>query len=108
MVDTEPARWGSLRGDELVAGDSSRKADLVLHGGNVLGHPDGQKETVVTPWLIGCDGAHSAVRHGLNVEFHGSTQGDEGLIAWRDAQLPDDQFPDWLTDRIARRPAGMF
>jgi 2-polyprenyl-6-methoxyphenol hydroxylase-like FAD-dependent oxidoreductase len=40
-----------------------------------------QVESVVTPWLIGCDGAHSAVRHGLNVEFHGSAQGDEWLIA---------------------------
>jgi SAM-dependent methyltransferase len=32
--------------------------------------------------------------------------GDEGLIAWRDAQLPEDRFPDWLTDRLARRPTG--
>jgi SAM-dependent methyltransferase len=32
--------------------------------------------------------------------------GDEGLAAWRAAQLPEDQFAAWLTDRIARRPTG--
>jgi 2-polyprenyl-6-methoxyphenol hydroxylase-like FAD-dependent oxidoreductase len=47
----------------------------------VLSHPDGRKETALTPWLIGCDGAHSTVRHGLNVEFRGSAQGDEWMIA---------------------------
>src|ERR1700761_5824376 len=47
----------------------------------VLGHSDGQRETVVTPWLIGCDGAHSAVRAGLKVEYPGSTQSDDWLIA---------------------------
>lgn len=47
----------------------------------VLGHADGRRETVTAPWLLGCDGAHSAVRHGLNVEFPGSTQDDDWLIA---------------------------
>jgi len=32
--------------------------------------------------------------------------GDEGLAAWRAAQLPNDRFVDWLTDRVARRPTG--
>ena len=32
--------------------------------------------------------------------------GDEGLAAWRAAGLPEDRFADWLTDRVARRPAG--
>jgi SAM-dependent methyltransferase len=32
--------------------------------------------------------------------------GDEGLGAWRAAQLPEDRFADWLTDRVARRPTG--
>ncbi len=51
-------------------------------------HKDGRRETVTTPWLIGCDGAHSAVRHGLDVEFPGSTQNDEWLIA--DVRLSGD------------------
>ena len=32
--------------------------------------------------------------------------GEEGLAAWRAAQLPEDRFDDWLTDRVARRPTG--
>jgi SAM-dependent methyltransferase len=32
--------------------------------------------------------------------------GDEDLAAWRDAGRPEAEFGDWLTDRVARRPAG--
>jgi 2-polyprenyl-6-methoxyphenol hydroxylase-like FAD-dependent oxidoreductase len=62
----------------------------------VLSYADGRRETVSLPWLLGCDGAHSAVRHGLGIEFHGSTQGDDWLIA--DVRLegqnapPDDEI----------------
>lgn len=57
----------------------------------VLGHADGRRETVTAPWLLGCDGAHSAVRHGLNVEFPGSTQDDDWLIA--DIRLDGEHAP---------------
>jgi 2-polyprenyl-6-methoxyphenol hydroxylase-like FAD-dependent oxidoreductase len=33
----------------------------------------GETETVMADWLVGCDGAHSAVRHGLGFAFEGST-----------------------------------
>jgi ubiquinone/menaquinone biosynthesis C-methylase UbiE len=32
--------------------------------------------------------------------------GDEDLAAWRNSGLPEDEFDDWLTDRVARRPSG--
>ncbi len=32
--------------------------------------------------------------------------GDDDTGAWRASGLPPEAFPDWLTDRIARRPAG--
>jgi SAM-dependent methyltransferase len=32
--------------------------------------------------------------------------GDEDLDAWRESGLPASAFDDWLTDRVARRPAG--
>ena len=32
--------------------------------------------------------------------------GDDDLAAWRDSGLPDDDFDDWLTDRVARCPTG--
>jgi 2-polyprenyl-6-methoxyphenol hydroxylase-like FAD-dependent oxidoreductase len=57
----------------------------------VLGHPDGRRETVSVPWLLGCYGAHSAIRHGLNIEFHGSTQGEDWLIA--DVRLAGEHAP---------------
>ena len=56
-----------------------------------LAHVDGQQETTETSWLLGCDGAHSAVRHGIGVEFQGSTQGDDWLLA--DVRLQGDGTP---------------
>jgi SAM-dependent methyltransferase len=32
--------------------------------------------------------------------------GDDDLAAWKESELPADAFEDWLTDRVARRPAG--
>lgn len=37
----------------------------------MLRHADGQEETVRAAWLVGCDGAHSVVRHTLNISFAG-------------------------------------
>src|SRR4051812_32543552 len=34
--------------------------------------PTGE-EAVEVPWVIGCDGAHSAIRHGLAIGFEGAT-----------------------------------
>lgn len=39
----------------------------------VLRHADGQEEHVRVGWLVGCDGAHSAVRHLLGLNFAGTT-----------------------------------
>ena len=38
-----------------------------------LARASGERETVEADWLVGCDGAHSAVRHGLGFAFEGST-----------------------------------
>ena len=62
-----------------------------------LRHSDGREEAVQTPWLIGCDGAHSAVRHGLGVDFHGAAQGDDWLLA--DVRLEGEHAP--AADEIA-------
>src|SRR4051812_3327498 len=34
---------------------------------------NGESETLTVDWLVGCDGAHSTVRHGLDFAFEGST-----------------------------------
>jgi len=38
----------------------------------VLRHADGREETQESTFLIGSDGAHSTVRHGLNMKFEGT------------------------------------
>jgi 2-polyprenyl-6-methoxyphenol hydroxylase-like FAD-dependent oxidoreductase len=48
---------------------------------STLLHPDGHEETIETPWLIGCDGAHSVVRHQLGMEFKGITQPTDFMLA---------------------------
>lgn len=45
---------------------------------STLRHADGTEETLESSWLIGCDGAHSTVRHQLGMEF----QGETSLIDW--------------------------
>jgi 2-polyprenyl-6-methoxyphenol hydroxylase-like FAD-dependent oxidoreductase len=47
----------------------------------VLRQADGHEETVSTDWLLGCDGAHSAVRHGLNASFAGETLKSDWMLA---------------------------
>jgi 2-polyprenyl-6-methoxyphenol hydroxylase-like FAD-dependent oxidoreductase len=46
-----------------------------------LHHADGREETVRPRWLVGCDGAHSTVRHGLGLEFAGSAYPSDWLLA---------------------------
>jgi 2-polyprenyl-6-methoxyphenol hydroxylase-like FAD-dependent oxidoreductase len=46
----------------------------------VLGHADGRVETVNTPWLIGADGAHSAVRKLSGISFTGEDAKDTFVI----------------------------
>jgi 2-polyprenyl-6-methoxyphenol hydroxylase-like FAD-dependent oxidoreductase len=38
----------------------------------VLAHADGRRETVETPILFAADGAHSRIRHALNLDFPGT------------------------------------
>ena len=42
---------------------------------------DGSKEIVEASWLIGCDGAHSTVRHRLGKSFEGSTMLNDWILA---------------------------
>jgi 2-polyprenyl-6-methoxyphenol hydroxylase-like FAD-dependent oxidoreductase len=37
-----------------------------------LRHPDGRTETVTARFLVGCDGAHSAVRQQAGIQFRGA------------------------------------
>ncbi len=46
-----------------------------------LQHQDGRSESVRTPWLVGCDGAHSAIRHGLELPFAGAPYEESFFLA---------------------------
>jgi 2-polyprenyl-6-methoxyphenol hydroxylase-like FAD-dependent oxidoreductase len=41
----------------------------------------GESETLTADWLVGCDGAHSTVRHGLGFTFDGTTQPSDWCLA---------------------------
>jgi 2-polyprenyl-6-methoxyphenol hydroxylase-like FAD-dependent oxidoreductase len=46
-----------------------------------LEHNDGSRETVRARWMAGCDGAHSAVRHALNLAFEGTSETQRFALA---------------------------
>jgi 2-polyprenyl-6-methoxyphenol hydroxylase-like FAD-dependent oxidoreductase len=58
----------------------------------VLRHGDGRAETIRTEWLIGCDGAHSTVRHTLALPFEGDTLQSDWILA--DVHMTGFPFPD--------------
>src|SRR5665213_1978331 len=45
---------------------------------SILRDAAGKEESVESAWIVGCDGAHSTVRHQLGMEFHGETL----LVHW--------------------------
>ena len=64
------------RSTELLSLDQS--ADEVRA---TIKRPDGDEETITTPWLIGCDGAHSATRKLIDKTFPGEMDPIPYLIA---------------------------
>ena len=61
---------------ELVA--LSQTEDRVVA---VIRGSDGSEELLESEWLIGCDGAHSGVRHALNLSFEGEEYSETFLLA---------------------------
>jgi len=57
-----------------------------------LRHSDGREEAVSADWLIGCDGAHSAVRHGVGATFTGETLNSDWMLA--DVHMTGYPYPD--------------
>ena len=47
----------------------------------MLRKANGESETLTADWLVGCDGAHSTVRHGLGLAFDGTTQPSDWYLA---------------------------
>jgi 2-polyprenyl-6-methoxyphenol hydroxylase-like FAD-dependent oxidoreductase len=57
-----------------------------------LRHAAGQDEIVSAKWLLGCDGAHSIVRHTLGVPFAGETMNSDWILG--DIHMSGYPFPD--------------
>ncbi|QEH39038.1 Pentachlorophenol 4-monooxygenase [Aquisphaera giovannonii] len=47
----------------------------------VLRDAEGREEGLSVDWMAGCDGAHSAVRHGLDAPFAGETMDADWMLA---------------------------
>ena len=63
----------------------------------------GSEESVRSAWLLGCDGAHSTVRHGLGMDFAGSAEPSDWILA--DVHVdgpvsPDELRIDWHAEGI--------
>jgi 2-polyprenyl-6-methoxyphenol hydroxylase-like FAD-dependent oxidoreductase len=43
--------------------------------------PGGNREEIVARWVVGADGAHSAVRHAAGIDLAGTTYAQTGLLA---------------------------
>jgi 2-polyprenyl-6-methoxyphenol hydroxylase-like FAD-dependent oxidoreductase len=62
-----------------------RRVELTTFGekpgavGCTLRHADGLEETIDMPRLVGCDGAHSTVRHTLGMEFTGTAEPNDWM-----------------------------
>ncbi|MGW3008146.1 FAD-dependent monooxygenase [Streptomyces sp. NPDC001219] len=71
------ARWGSHveRGTELVSFEQDADEVRVC-----LALPSGAQEWVSAGFLLGCDGAHSAVRKGLGLRFEGGSFPEEYML----------------------------
>ncbi len=79
------------RGVELIGYEDARDSACATV---VLRHADGREERATADYVIGCDGAHSAVRHLSGIGFPGKTYPVESLLGdvemrWR---LPDEQL----------------
>jgi 2-polyprenyl-6-methoxyphenol hydroxylase-like FAD-dependent oxidoreductase len=70
-----------------VSIEVERRVELTAfadHGDQVvatLRHADGNDEQVRCDWLLGCDGAHSNVRHTLGLDFTGEAEPSDFILA---------------------------
>jgi len=58
---------------EQLGGRIERSLTLVSLRGNqaTISNASGQNEVITATWIVGCDGAHSAVRRALHIPFRG-------------------------------------
>jgi 2-polyprenyl-6-methoxyphenol hydroxylase-like FAD-dependent oxidoreductase len=78
LLEEHLATFGTAVERELKLKQFESGSDIVSC---TLIRPDNREETVDASWLVGCDGAHSTVRHKLGMEFQGSTLLSDWILA---------------------------
>lgn len=73
-----------------------------------LAYDDGRVERIGVDWLIGCDGAHSAVRHGLGLAFDGAAYEDDLRLIDARLEGPQPQDRAWLFLNRGEPPLGLI
>ena len=72
------------RGTELLSFENAKSGVTAQ-----LRHNSGATQSVPARWLIGCDGAHSVVRKGMQVSFEGDTVGLDFILGDFELDGPD-------------------
>jgi len=90
------AQGGEIeRGVELVTFSQDGRRVLAT-----LKHADGRMEEMETPYLVGCDGAHSTTRKTLGLPMEGETEACQWMTA--DCEMDWDRTPEHALIRFAR------
>lgn len=82
--DTERVLTDHLASFRVRVDRSTTLEGLAQDDGGVTAHlrlPDGGAESVRCRYLIGCDGAHSVVRKGVDIPFEGAAYPNQWLLA---------------------------
>jgi 2-polyprenyl-6-methoxyphenol hydroxylase-like FAD-dependent oxidoreductase len=87
-------------GRALELADLHEDADAITV---TLRHAGGAEEIVRCRWLLACDGAHSTIRHTLNIPFHGDADPNDWFLA--DVHIrggvPEDEMSMFLHEKGA-------
>ncbi len=92
------------------SGDPARSTGVTA----ILEHADGRVERATTPWVVGCDGAGSAVRAQLGVAFAGATYPAHFVLgdAFVDGDLAPDEAHYFQSPRgvlvVVALPGGLY
>ncbi len=78
------------QGGRIERGVELRSYEVTDHGIEVVlwNHESNQEEKTCVDYLFGCDGAHSVVRHGLNIHFQGSAEEETWILGDVDVEGP--------------------
>jgi 2-polyprenyl-6-methoxyphenol hydroxylase-like FAD-dependent oxidoreductase len=89
QTETERVLTERLNGLGVTVDRGLELVGLTQDAGGVhlsVRRPDGTEDAIDTPWVIGADGAHSAVRHLVGARLQGSFKGERFILGDCDAE----------------------